>query len=66
MGRIGQNRVKEFIAWDHQAGPYVSALVELLGPVAAHRDGTAGENRRKKQEREVINVTGNGLAGRHR
>jgi glycosyltransferase involved in cell wall biosynthesis len=66
MGRIGQNRVKEFIAWDHQAGPYVSALVELLGPVAAQRGGTSGGHKRKNQEREVISVTGTGLAGRHR
>jgi glycosyltransferase involved in cell wall biosynthesis len=66
MGRIGQNRVKEFIAWDHQAGPYVSALVELLGPVAAQRDSTSGGHKWKKQEREVISMTGTGLAGRHR
>jgi glycosyltransferase involved in cell wall biosynthesis len=66
MGRIGQNRVKEFIAWDHQAGPYVSALVELLGPVAARRGGSVGGYKRKKQEREVISVTGTGLVDRHR
>jgi glycosyltransferase involved in cell wall biosynthesis len=66
MGRIGQNRVKEFIAWDHQAGPYVSALMELLGPAGAHRDGIAGGHKRKKQERKVISVTGTGLAERHR
>jgi glycosyltransferase involved in cell wall biosynthesis len=66
MGRIGQNRVKEFIAWDHQAGPYVSALVELLGPAVAHSSGTAGGHKRKKREREVISVTGTGLVDRHR
>ena len=66
MGRIGQNRVKEFIAWDHQAGPYVSALVELLGPAGAHRGGIAGGRKRKKREMEVISVTGTGMVERHR
>jgi glycosyltransferase involved in cell wall biosynthesis len=30
MSRIGQNRVREFIAWDHQAERYVTAINELL------------------------------------
>jgi glycosyltransferase involved in cell wall biosynthesis len=42
MGRAGQERVREFIGWDHQAVPYVSALTELLGPASADRGGTPG------------------------
>ena len=30
MGHIGQRRVKEFIAWELQAGRYVSAIRELI------------------------------------
>lgn len=37
MGHIGQRRVKEFIAWEHQAGRYVSAIKELI------EDEEAGE-----------------------
>jgi glycosyltransferase involved in cell wall biosynthesis len=61
MGRIGQNRVKEFIAWDHQAGPYVLALAELLGQPPRIAPGPAGGSTRKKQDREVISVTRTGL-----
>jgi glycosyltransferase involved in cell wall biosynthesis len=61
MGRIGQNRVKEFIAWDHQAGPYVVALAGLLGRPSRIAVPVAGDGKRKKQEREVIGVTGTGL-----
>jgi glycosyltransferase involved in cell wall biosynthesis len=68
MGRIGQDRVKKFIAWEHQAGPYVSALLDLIAPAAALGGGAGGRRREKRQkrEREVISVTGTGLAGRHR
>jgi glycosyltransferase involved in cell wall biosynthesis len=61
MGRIGQNRVKEFIAWDHQAGPYVLARAELLGQPPRIAPGPAGGSTRKKQDREVISVTRTGL-----
>lgn len=30
MGNIGQRRVKEFTAWELQAGRYVSAIRELI------------------------------------
>jgi glycosyltransferase involved in cell wall biosynthesis len=30
IGQIGQARVTDFIAWEHQAGRYVAALTELL------------------------------------
>ena len=30
MGQVGQARVREFIAWDHQAGRYAAAIGELL------------------------------------
>jgi glycosyltransferase involved in cell wall biosynthesis len=65
MGQIGQARVKEFIAWDHQAGPYVSALLELLGPAPAHRDAAPAGRKKRTRKRGVISVTGTGLADRH-
>lgn len=37
MGHIGQRRVKEFIAWEHQAARYVSTIRGLID------DGEAGE-----------------------
>jgi glycosyltransferase involved in cell wall biosynthesis len=61
MGRIGQQRVRDFIAWDHQAGPYVSALLELLGPAFAPGGGAPDGPKRKMQKRGVITVTGTGL-----
>jgi glycosyltransferase involved in cell wall biosynthesis len=66
MGQIGQDRVREFIGWDHQAGPYVSALLELLGPAPADRDGTPAGRKKKIRERGVISVTGTGLVDGHR
>lgn len=35
MGFIGQNRVRDLVGWEHQAGPYIAALQELIGPGAA-------------------------------
>lgn len=64
MGQIGQNRVKDFIAWDHQAGPYVSALLELLGPVSARGSGGPGGRTGRIRTKGVFSVTGTGLAGR--
>jgi glycosyltransferase involved in cell wall biosynthesis len=37
MGHVGQRRVKEFIAWEHQAARYVSTIRGLID------DGEAGE-----------------------
>lgn len=39
MGHVGQNRVKEFIAWEHQAGRYVPTIKGLIkGAEASGRD----------------------------
>jgi glycosyltransferase involved in cell wall biosynthesis len=64
MGQTGQARVREFIGWEHQAVPYVSALMDALGPAAANRSGTGWHKR--KRNGEVISVTGTGLVDGHR
>jgi glycosyltransferase involved in cell wall biosynthesis len=66
MGRIGRDRVRTAIAWDHQAVPYMSVLMELLGPAFAGRGRQREKQNRKTQKREVTGVAGTGLADGHR
>jgi glycosyltransferase involved in cell wall biosynthesis len=39
IGQIGQARVTDFIAWEHQAGRYIAALTELLRRTRPGRTG---------------------------
>jgi glycosyltransferase involved in cell wall biosynthesis len=65
IGQIGQARVTDFIAWEHQAGRYIAALTELLRRTRLGRPGR-GSTRRGWTRRGWTRRGWTRLAGRSR